>query len=45
MVGLAEALPLFTKLKTLNLSGNNLSDEGTEILANGLTSFVTRHLP
>ena len=43
MVGFAEALPFFTKLKKLDLPGNNLSDEGTKILANGLASFVTRH--
>ena len=43
MVGFAEALPSFTKLKKLDLSHNHLSDEGTKILANGLASFVTRH--
>ena len=41
MVGFAEALPFFTKLQKLDLSRNNLSDEGTKILANGLASFVT----
>ena len=32
----AKALPMFQKLRILNLNGNNLKDEGTELLASAL---------
>lgn len=43
MRGFVEALPLFTQLENLDLSGNNLSDEGVDLLAKSLAApFFTR---
>ena len=44
MRGFAQALPLFTQLEMLNLSMNNLADDGVELLAKWLPApFFIRH--